>query len=86
MLFRNLSAGLSSALIVSATAATYAYWAARYGSLPQERLRTEIALAGVRSTNPGFCYLKAGWEHDRYVRGKRYLFAPALADVAAEDK
>lgn len=77
MVFRNLGAGLSSDLIREATAATYMHWAARYGSLPAERLRTEIGVKAVRSSNPGFCYLKAGYTKDRVVRGKLYLWAPA---------
>lgn len=78
MLFRNLGAGLSSDLVRSATARTYEEWAKRYGEMPVERLRTEIGIKGVRSTNPGCCYLKAGWVKDRVVRGKLYLWAPAL--------
>lgn len=86
MLFRNLGAGLSSALITSATEETYRQWVARYGELPRERLRTEIGVAHVRSSNPGFCYLAAGWQRqrDRLVRGKLYLFAPLRADQIAE--
>jgi hypothetical protein len=61
MLFRNLGAGLSSDLIRSAVIETYARWAERYGSLPLERLRTEIGIGAVRSTNPGFCYKVAGF-------------------------
>ena len=76
MLFRNLGAGLSSDLIRAATATTYAAWAERYGSLPEERLRTEVDTRRIRSTNPGCCYLKAGWERDRVVAGKLYLLAP----------
>jgi hypothetical protein len=76
MLFRNLGAGLSSDLIVSATRETYLHWKLRYGELPAERLRTEIGIDAVRSTNPGYCYLRAGWVKDRVVRGKLYLFAP----------
>lgn len=79
MLFRNLGAGLSSALVQSALAATYAAWLERYGALPEERLRTEIGIADVRSSNPGCCYLKAGWVRDRVVRGKLYLWAPEFA-------
>lgn len=67
---------MASDLIRSATAATYSAWSARYGSLPPERLRTEIGIAAVRSTNPGFCYKAAGYEPDRVVRGKLYLWAP----------
>ncbi len=75
MLFRNLGAGLSSELIADATAQTYLHWANRYGTLPSERLRTEIGLSRRRT---GYCYLLAGWEPDRDVRGKRYLWAPPL--------
>lgn len=76
MLFRNLGGGLSSQLIISATEATYRHWIERYGSLPEERLRTEIDTRAVRSKNPGYCYKMAGWLPDRVVRGKLYLFAP----------
>lgn len=78
MLFRNLGAGLSSDLIREATARTYVEWLAKYGAMPTERLRTEIGIDAVRSTNPGFCYKQAGWTVDRIVRGKLYLWAPAL--------
>lgn len=79
MLFRNLGAGLSSELIRDATAQTYLHWADRYGTLPAERLRTEIGLSGVRpKSDPGYCYLMADWEKDRIVRGKLYLWAPPL--------
>lgn len=73
MLFRNLGAGLSSELIIAATTETYRHWAARYGELPTERLRTEIGLSGRRT---GYCYRLAGWEDDRVVRGKLYMWAP----------
>ena len=76
MLFRNLGAGLSSRLIRSATVATYHFWRARYGDLPDVRLRTEIDVRKVRSSNPGYCYKCAGWRDGRKVRGKLYLYAP----------
>jgi len=78
MLFRRLPECpvLASDLIRSATSATYSAWASRYGELPQERLRTEIGISAVRSTNPGYCYLVAGYERDRVVRGKLHLWAP----------
>lgn len=76
MMFRNEGAGLSSDLIRAATERTYEEWVKRYGSLPAERLRTEIDVRRVRSSNPGFCYLRAGWVKDRIVRGKLYLWAP----------
>jgi len=76
MLFRNLGAGLSSDLIRSATAMTYRLWKERYGTLPAERLRTEVAIKSVRSTNPGFCYLAAGWERAHRRNGIQFLYAP----------
>ena len=78
MLFRNLGAGLSSELIASATEATYREWIKRYGNLPEERLRTEVGIKEIKSTNPGFCYQRAGWVKDRIVRGKLYLWAPEM--------
>ena len=78
MVFRNLGAGLSSELIRSALAETYVQWRNRYGELPPERLRTEIGIKQVKSRNPGFCYLKAGWARDRVVRGKLYMWAPEV--------
>jgi len=76
MMFRNLGAGLSSDLIREAVEVTYREWLRKYGELPTERLRTEIGVSEVKSKNPGYCYIAAGWTHDRYVRGKRYLWAP----------
>jgi hypothetical protein len=81
MLFRNLGDGVSSELIRLALPRTYEEWVARYGSLPTERLRTEIKIDAVKSSNPGYCYKVAGWVPDRVVRGKLYLWAP---EVAAE--
>lgn len=76
MMFRNLGAGSSAELIAEALATTYTEWERRYGSLPLERLRTEIGVRQVRSTNPGYCYIVAGWDVGETVRGKRYLYAP----------
>lgn len=76
MMFRNEGAGLSSELIRDATERTYEEWIKRYGELPAERLRTEVDTRRVRSKNPGFCYMQAGWIKDRIVRGKLYLWAP----------
>lgn len=76
MLFRNLYAGVASDLIREATDRTYEEWRIRYGSLPLERLRTEIGIKSVKSGNPGQCYRLAGWKDDRVVRGKLYMWAP----------
>lgn len=76
MMFRNLYAGVASELILEATERTYREWIARYGALPPERLRTEIGIGEVKSTDPGRCYRLAGWTDDRIVRGKLYMWAP----------
>jgi hypothetical protein len=76
MLFRNLGAGLSSDLILAALVKTKEEWVKRYGKLPEETLRTEIDPKKVRSSNAGYCYLKAGFRNKRLVRGKIYLDAP----------
>lgn len=76
MIFRNLGPTLSSDLIRDALEQTYVRWEERYGELPAERLRTEVDTRRVRSSNPGYCYLMAGWIRDRVVRGKLYLWAP----------
>jgi hypothetical protein len=76
MIFRNLGAGLSSDLIRAATDTTYEQWLRRYGELPEERLRTEIGVKEIRSSNPGYCYRMAGWERGPLKRGKLFLFAP----------
>jgi len=76
MLFRNLGAGLSSDLIRDATRLTYKFWLERYGSLPEEDLRTEICPRSIKSVNPGYCYKMAGWGRGRTKRGKLFLYAP----------
>lgn len=74
--FRNLGKTRSSDLIREALAATLVAWERRYGSVPDEPLRTEIDCSKVRSSNPGFCYLMAGWTRGKRVRNKLYLYAP----------
>lgn len=76
MMFRNLYAGVASELITEAVDRTYEEWKIRYGALPDERLRTEIGIAEVKSDDPGRCYRLAGWQDDRIVRGKLYMWAP----------
>jgi hypothetical protein len=83
MLFRNLGEYLSSDLIREATAVTYWLWRQKYGELPAERLRTEIGIDAVRSTNPGYCYKQAGYTTDRKVRDKLYLWAPSPDEIAS---
>ena len=54
-LFRNLSETLSSDLILAAEQYAHKKW-------PGERLYTYIDSAEIKSTNPGYCFLMAGWQ------------------------
>jgi hypothetical protein len=75
--FRNEGAGLSSTLIAEATEATHVLWARKYGTVPEARMRTEVRISAVKSTNPGFCYLAAGWVRAPCQRkGYRYFWEP----------
>lgn len=76
-MFRNLGPILSSFLIREAVARTKEEWVRRYGVLPEERLRTEVDVSRIKSRNPGYCYLMAGWERGPLRRGKLILYAPA---------
>jgi hypothetical protein len=53
-LFRNEGPVLSSELIREASELARQRW-------PGERLFTYVADNKIRSTNPGYCFLKAGW-------------------------
>lgn len=64
-LFRNEGDELSSDLIREAVAATR--W--RYGEAPELGMVSFVDSRKVRSTNPGFCYLRAGFERDGKTKG-----------------
>ena len=63
--FRNESRFLSSDLIDEAVSATLF----RYGTPPELGFVTFVNAGKVRSTNPGFCYLRAGWERCGKTKG-----------------
>ena len=63
--FRNESDHLSSGLIMDAVAATR--W--RYGDPPELGMVTFVNDDKVRSTNPGYCYLMAGWRRVGRTQG-----------------
>lgn len=79
-LFRNEGAGLSSELILEAVSATRSRWAP-----PTRGLVTFVDARQVRSSNPGFCYLKAGFARaGRTVGGLEVLHLPPERMPAAE--
>ena len=52
--FRNESDRLSSVLILEAERLAFVRW-------PGERLYTYVNARAIRSSNPGYCFIKAGW-------------------------
>lgn len=64
-LFRNEGGGLSSQLVREAVAATIEAW----GPIPPEGFLTMVDPGKVRSTNPGCCYLHAGWRRIGWTEG-----------------
>jgi hypothetical protein len=53
-IFRNEGQTVSSQLIVEATDVVWSRWG-------NERCYTLIDASRIRSTNPGYCFLMAGW-------------------------
>ena len=60
--FRNEGAERSSDLIREASTIAWGRW-------PGERLYTYVNSRKIRSTNPGFCFLAAGWTRAGTTRG-----------------
>lgn len=60
--FRNESSILASELVRQADAVADFAW-------PGARHYTFVNAAKVRSTNPGFCFLQAGWRKWGYTKG-----------------
>jgi hypothetical protein len=54
--FRNEGAGLSSELIREADDLAWQRW-------PGERHFTYVNAGKIRSSNPGYCFLRAGYQH-----------------------
>lgn len=60
--FRNEGAGLSSDLIREASELAFRRW-------PGERLLTFVNAEKIRSSNPGFCFIAAGWRRCGFSKG-----------------
>lgn len=74
--FRNESDHLSSELIQEAVLATRWY----YGDPPDQGFVTFVNQEEVRSTNPGYCYLCAGWHRVGRTKRRGYLALQLTAD------
>ena len=64
--FRNESPRLSSEIILEAELHAIAEWG-------PNRMFTYVDPAKIRSTNPGYCFLKAGWHKHGYSRERHRL-------------
>jgi hypothetical protein len=60
--FRNESDVLSSVLILESMEHAWKRW-------PGERLYTYVNPIKIRSTNPGYCFLRAGWKKCGHTKG-----------------
>lgn len=74
--FRNESRKLSSELILEAERLAWERW-------PGERLYTYVNSRKVRSSNPGFCFLKAGWNKCGVTKWNKLLIFEKLAPSGA---
>lgn len=70
-LFRNEGAGLSSALILAAEVHALRRWGPR-------RLYTYVNTRKVRSVNPGYSFLRAGWRRCGVTKTRRLLILEKL--------
>jgi len=71
-IFRNEGAGLSSWLIREADAVADQQW-------PGERHFTYVNPRAVASTNPGYCFLKAGWRRCGITKWNRLIILERIA-------
>jgi hypothetical protein len=69
--FRNEGAGLSSELIRAADEIAFQRW-------PGERHYTYVNGRKIRSTNPGFCFLMAGWRRCGITKDKKLVILERL--------
>ena len=70
-IFRNEGAGLSSALIRAAMTIAWDRW-------PGQRLYTYVNPRKVRSSNPGYCFLMAGWRRCGVTKTRKLLIFEAF--------
>ena len=71
--FRNEGAGLSSDLIHAAERAAWQRW-------PGERLYTYVNPVAVASSNPGWCFMAAGWKRCGITKKRRYRILEKTCD------
>ncbi len=70
-IFRNESSVLSSTLILAAEQLAWQRW-------PGERLYTYVNAGAIASSNPGYCYQKAGWRKCGTTKAKGLIVLEKL--------
>ena len=73
--FRNEGGELSSRLILEAEQLAWGRW-------PGERLYTHVNQRRVRSTNPGYCFLVAGWRRCGVTKRNGLLILEKLPSLS----
>lgn len=76
--FRNESEHKSSELIRQADAVADCLW-------PSERHYTYVRAEAVRSRNPGFCFIMAGWRRCGSTKGGLLIFEKLTARIAGQE-
>ena len=73
--FRNESERKSSDMILEAEKLAHKRW-------PQERFYTYVNAKKIKSTNPGFCFLQAGWRKIGITKVNKLLILEKLGASA----
>lgn len=77
--FRNETTVLSSTLILEAEQFAWQRW-------PGQRLYTYVNPAKIKSTNPGYCFLMAGWHKTGQVTKVHHLIVLAKERPSANNQ
>jgi hypothetical protein len=72
--FRNESTRLSSYMILEAEILAHSKW-------PGERFYTYVKPDAIRSTNPGYCFIKAGWRKCGITKVNKLIILEKLPDA-----
>ncbi len=73
--FRNEGNILSSTLILEAEQIAWSKW-------PGERLYTYVSATKIKSSNPGYCFLMAGWRKCGITKVNKLIILEKLPEVA----
>tara|TARA_R110002110_G_scaffold51805_13_gene151542 strand:- start:569 stop:853 length:285 start_codon:yes stop_codon:yes gene_type:complete len=79
-MFRNEGPELSSELIQQAVAATRHEW----GNPPEKGMVTFVKASAVRSTNPGYCFKRAGFRRVGKTKTRSLLAFQLLPEAMPE--